>query len=290
MNSIEDFPWNENCVDVIKAYTYDNYVVEDMNNHTGRVILFCSGNGLYYPDTESEFNKRILQDNYYEWWRIGHLKQIKKHFQRVIYIRDIYKQWYVKGINKECDSIDKLHEKLAELCNGFRITIVGVSAGGYIASVLGMLLGAERVINISGQWILETNSNLGPYIEIYSDDINRNKYYDVPSLMDREKMDGSSIFYFWPCKSEQDVYQHDRIVGTNANSIPVDCHVHGSLFRKETFPYLFTCNISRLKRICGEHGENGYSDNDIFVTVVPLCKVIYYKMKHVLGRLIGKRE
>lgn len=60
------FPWDENEV-VKAAYKNKNYEVVYTGSKTGRAIVFFSGNGLYYPNTEEEFRNKVLDNNRYEW-------------------------------------------------------------------------------------------------------------------------------------------------------------------------------------------------------------------------------
>lgn len=101
------------------------------------MLCFFSGNGLYYPNTISSFCKTVVEQNRYEWWNVGHSEEIVKQAGKIIYVRDVYKQFYVKGINVEINCIDKLCELLKELTMGMRVVTCGNSAGGYIAVIVG---------------------------------------------------------------------------------------------------------------------------------------------------------
>ena len=62
------------------------------------------------------------------------------------FVRDVYKQWYLKGVNAEIDSIEKLYEFLKAETEGYQIVTVGSSAGGYAAVLFGYLLNATKVL------------------------------------------------------------------------------------------------------------------------------------------------
>ena len=49
-----------------KEYENDNYLVEDLDNSTNNCIIFCSGNGIYYPNDVDTFNNIIVTRDRYE--------------------------------------------------------------------------------------------------------------------------------------------------------------------------------------------------------------------------------
>lgn len=74
------------------------------------------------------------------------------HFGMMIFVRDIYKTFYVKGINHDVSSIDALLELLEEKTAGYQIVTCGNSAGGYMAVIAGKHLSADRIFSFGGQW------------------------------------------------------------------------------------------------------------------------------------------
>ena len=102
-------------------YSTDNYEVIDYDN--GKICyIFFSSNGLFFPDTISQFKETIIDKNRYEWKRMATGKEIISKSGRHIFVRDIYKQWYTKGISNTVNSIDKMIPLLKALTEKNRIT------------------------------------------------------------------------------------------------------------------------------------------------------------------------
>ena len=123
-----------------------NIRVVDTTGFKSRCIVYASANGVWHPNSPEVFHKRILKNDEFEWTRRGIAAD------RIIYIRDILKEWYVNGIGKEVDSIDRLIEYIRSFVFEYReIICIGSSAGGYISTILGIALKASYIISNSGQ-------------------------------------------------------------------------------------------------------------------------------------------
>ena len=83
-----------NILDVYQHQPNYQVVVTDAASTTA--AIYFSSNGIYLPDT---FEKRIVQKNRFDWQR-NLLPEAGTH----IFVRDILKQWYVRGINAEVNS------------------------------------------------------------------------------------------------------------------------------------------------------------------------------------------
>ena len=78
-----------------------NYKIEYNENCKEKnycAIYFCS-NDIYYPNNESIFRKRIIEKNFYEWFGT----RVDKAYKH-IFVRDVFKQWYLTGININIDN------------------------------------------------------------------------------------------------------------------------------------------------------------------------------------------
>ena len=176
------FPWNGSPL-VHSEYLKDNYRVIDTEAKTGRAIIFFSGNGLYYPNTEQEFTKKVIIDDRYEWEHLSQDKLIRQYYERIIFVRDVFKQWYINGINAEYDTADKTAELMKSLTFGFKVTTCGDSAGGYAAVLFASLIGAERFFSVSGQFSITHQINAGaPFVMMNASDPAKNKYYDISHI------------------------------------------------------------------------------------------------------------
>lgn len=73
-----------------------NYSIEYDDNSPNKdlCVIWFSSNAIYFPNNEANFKRSILEKDYYE-WRYDTPLSARKH----IFLRDIYKQWYLLGIN-----------------------------------------------------------------------------------------------------------------------------------------------------------------------------------------------
>ena len=176
------FPWNNSEL-LANEYAKDNYKIIRTGNKTGRAIIFCSGNGLYFPNTEAEFTGKIITNDRYEWENLANDKRIMKYYELIIFIRDIYKQWYITGINSRINTVEKTANFLKDLTAGLEITTCGSSAGGYAAVLFAHFLKAERFFSLSGQFsITHQISSEAPFVLMNASNSAVNKYYDISNL------------------------------------------------------------------------------------------------------------
>ncbi len=120
--NIDDF-WKSK--ELLTAYSEDNYKVVDLSGKSKTCIIFFSSNGLYYPNEVKTLKKEIINNDYYEWLNVSKSVRIQRYAKRIIYVRDIYKQWYVVGINCRYNTIEKTTELLEYLSDGYEIITVG---------------------------------------------------------------------------------------------------------------------------------------------------------------------
>ena len=128
--------------------TQHNYLIEyneQCKDKTYCAVYFCS-NDLYYPNVEDIFRKRIVEKNFFEWYNL----RIEKAYKH-IFVRDVFKQWYLSGINQSIDSPERLIEFLKNETDGYRTIMSGSSAGGYAAILYGSILKVERVFAFNPQ-------------------------------------------------------------------------------------------------------------------------------------------
>ncbi len=142
-----------------------NYLIEYDERYKDErsCAIYFSSNALYYPDNEETFRKRIIEKDFFEMYAT----RFKAH--KHIYLRDVFKQWYLKGINRDIDSTEKLCEWLREETKGMKVYTVGSSAGGYAAVLFGSLLEADKVVAFNPQFEMESllqrsNEEADPFI------------------------------------------------------------------------------------------------------------------------------
>jgi hypothetical protein len=129
---------------LIKQERQNDNILINRNNNGQYAVLYFSSNGLYFPNDEKTFKKIIMQENRFEWTNPSN--RIQKS-SISIYVRDLYKQWYIKGINSKIDSIEKMVDFFKESTKNKKIITVGSSSGGYAATLFGILLNADYVFN-----------------------------------------------------------------------------------------------------------------------------------------------
>lgn len=276
--------WSENNELLRTDYQKSNIKIIDCNKQSNVVLLFCSGNGLYYPNTEEEYCKKIRKQDRYEWENIANNDKLKKSVSRMIFIRDIYKQWYVTGINAKYNTIDKVVECLKQqTVDSRRLIVVGNSAGGYAAVVLGILLKASRIITVSGQFRIDTNSGDIPFLKKYANDADRNKYYDLRPLLAKNKV---PIFYFFPNRCNFDVEQYNLVKNfTHIYFFKLNSDLHGAGINSRYYADLFICNQLVIRWIYYLYYRNRLVNSNVFMfNVKTAISIIRNKVKRCLHR------
>lgn len=203
--------WEVNPAAIEQIYTTrDNYQVEDVGN--GNICyIFFSSHSLYYPNTVEEFDKKVVTKDKFEWKKIAHSKQVFAKAGRIIYLRDIYKLLYAKGINSTADDIDKTSQLLRELTKGYEenIVAVGSCAGGYAALLLGTLINAKQIFCFSGTVDIYQMPNVKKYFDMkVKGGLEEYKYANICDILRRSK---SQIYYFHPEYCEVDKAWANRI-------------------------------------------------------------------------------
>lgn len=229
-----------------------NYLIEYDERATDKplcAVYFCS-NDIYYPNTEAIFRKRMIEGNFFEWYGTR-IKNACKH----IFLRDVFKQWYLCGINRNIDSPEKLTELLREETQGFDIFMVGSSAGAYAAIFYGSLLQAKRVIAFNPQFELNSlltrsSEEINPLI-FRLKDTERRKYYDILPFINRDG--NNQIYYFYSNRSQWDVEQHAHLGLTEGvMQIPFNSNHHGIPFLKVALMPVLNMNDVQLRHIVGK--------------------------------------
>ncbi len=222
------------------AYNNDNILIEDNPKaKTNLCYIFFSSNGVIINE-KKKFEQEIAKGNRYEWKNISKNYLIRRKAKRLIFVRDIYVQWYITGINSRINTIEKLADSLRELTNGMEIVTVGTSSGGYMATLMGIKLGAKHVLNFSGQYIL--NEEGGPLVKkalqhgyAYANIINLVKSKQIP------------IFYFVPYESMQDVEQYELVKNIdNVKSIRINTNQHGKVIHTINIPFILSKKTGEL--------------------------------------------
>jgi len=231
---------------VQSARSLDNYLIikDDKKAKEQKEIcaVYFASNYIYYPNKAESFKKSICDKNRFEWYNLRHPKATKH-----IFIRDVYKQWYLHGINNELNSIEKLEDFLKEETKGYTSYFIGSSAGGYAAVLLGAMVNADRVYNFNGQFFLTDllkNSKAAVDPLIFREQNNReiNKYYHIkPYILNPEK-----VYYFHSNKSDWDIEQYKAVADLEINVININTNIHGIPLLKNNLVSLFAMEEKEL--------------------------------------------
>lgn len=232
---------------VKEAYRGDNHkIVLDPSRPKEICALYFSSNNIYFPNEESVFRNRIVETDAYEWYRTR-VHSAHKH----IFLRDIFKQWYLTGLNERVSTPESLLEFLREQTEGYRIVALGSSAGGYAAVLYGSLLGAERILSFNGQ--MELNSLLEssvPEINPVLFDLKNTglrKYYDLRGFI----RNPSAVYYFHSMHSKWDRDQAAHVADLGLNSIGFRTGHHGIPFLKSSLDDVLQLEPPRLRELAG---------------------------------------
>ncbi len=221
-----------------------NYLIEySDNNNNYCTIYFCS-HDIYFPNTESIFRKRIVEADYYEWYDTR-IAASSKH----IFVRDIFKQWYLAGINAEVNSPDKLYEFLHRETTGYKVITLGSSAGGYAAVLFGSLLKADHVIAFNPRFVismLNGDDKKNAPLAIRLSDTPTSRFYDLRNWIDPQ----TNVYYFYSNKSSKDIQQYNYVCDLKSiRFISFSTSHHGIPFPKVCLPEMLQSNKDKFDRL-----------------------------------------
>ena len=260
---------------VVKAYEeMDNFLVADDGRDTGWCCIYFSSNGIYNPSDEATFEREIVVKNRFEFYGMR-LAQCSKH----IFLRDVHKQWYLKGISKTCDSIEELAAFLKEQTSGLHVITLGSSAGGYAAALLATLIHADYAICIDAQFSLYDEAIFGsleknPFVDELKD-TPASRYFNL-----NEVLGDVPVYYFHSAFSPFDQRAEAVVKGNRAvRSIPFKSAAHGGPFDTALYQYLFSLPKDGLERLVGKmHHPRLFLLRHIFCPGV-LKRIVHRAMK-----------
>lgn len=235
----------------------NNYLIEHTESGEKSICaVYFSSNDIYYPNTKEIFTKRIDEKNFFEWYHTR-IDRAYKH----IFIRDVFKQWYLAGISQKINSPEKLVEFLRNETKGFDTITIGSSAGGYAAILYGSLINAKTAIAFNPQFeiaslLKRSSEQTDPLVFRLKD--TRKQYYDiVPFLNNR-----TEVFYFFSSESQWDIEQNKHISPVSGlHKIQFKSRHHGIPFLKAALPKVLNAKIEYLRNLEKE------PHNPIFFTI-----------------------
>ena len=203
-----------------------NYLIDSNNEY---VAIYFSSCGIFGGDNIEMFKSKIMEKNSFEFFKTR-VEKASKH----IFIRDLQQKWYSKGINNEINSIESLLEFLKQETKGYKIITMGSSAGGYAATLFGILLNAECIFSFSGQFQIPKE---------------RSADYNLLKMI---KTSVIPIFYMYPCYNKNDVNQFNLIKDfSNVQVLAIKSANHGVPVVKETLRKIINSDIKHLNKMYG---------------------------------------
>ncbi len=264
--------WDSQNEIVLKAYEKDNYQCVYTGVKSNICYIFFSSNGLYYPDTREVFEEQILKNDRYEWKWVVKNSQILRKAAKIIYMRDIYKEWYSKGINKRANTIEKTLKLLGQLTEGYQIITVGSSAGGYMATLAAIKLKAMFCINFSGQYLI-------------SDELD-NPYYALPDLLREYK---GKVFYFVPAHCENDKVQYKLVEDLECiKAFSFNEDKHAATMLTGNMSYIIDKTEEELLQIYEHYISRQINKFEFLFYTVPIYKTVDILRNELRGFLIRR--
>ena len=226
-------------------------IIECQDSRSNACAIYFSSNALYAPNTDEAVRKTLFDKERYEW-----TKNLVFNAKRHIFVRDVYKQWYLEGVSSTCDTVEKtltLLKKHLEGCDS--CVCVGSSAGGFAAVLFGSLLGADRILAFNPQFTLSPFLEdkdcpvLNPLLWRNRENERVKRYYDLKDIVNVHER---PIYYFLSARSEKDWVQYQYIRECVAvKTIFFNTANHGIPFLRPVFRYVLNADNSELDNFVG---------------------------------------
>ena len=226
---------NEELNKLIEKYREnDNYLISS-DEKCKQTVIYFSSLGIYENDNIESFKKNIIKKNKFEFY--GTRIKNSKH----IFIRDIAKDLYRKGINSKINSQKKLLDFLKEQVQNSEVITVGSSAGGYAALLFGNLLNAKKIFSFS------------PVVEV------DNNEYILMDILENSKIPS---YILYPSGVSFDVATFNKIKDFPCiKGVSIKSIFHGVPIQRKIVEKIINSNDKKLEKI---YSGNSYNER-IFV-------------------------
>lgn len=94
---------------------FDNILVEKIDNNADYCYIFFSSNGICAEEPIEKYIDSLIDKNRYEWHSISNVIKKDRKTGICIYVRDVYKNFYMHGVSGKADNIKKTIEQLKEI-------------------------------------------------------------------------------------------------------------------------------------------------------------------------------
>ena len=211
---------------------------------------------------------------------------------RNVFVRDVKKQWYLDGINSEINSIPKLVDFLKTLSEGMETVCVGNSAGGYAASLVGSLMDANRVLNFSGQFELnsfiesDADRGLNPVVLRHSHLSESREVFNIRKIIENSRV---PQLYMYPEGCPLDRRQAEVVEGLkNVHVIRLDSSDHGDGCYHSNFQSLYGMSSKQIKTLAAECGERPVSKLRFSMRVSGKVKTLDYLARRLCKAVFSR--
>lgn len=257
---------------VEEAYKKNNYLIEythhrEKNKSDSLCAIYFSSSGIYYPNNDEAFEKAFFKEDKYEWYNTR-VDGASKH----IFLRDIYKQFYVLGINREINTIEKILQFLEKETEGYDIITVGSSAGAYMALIAGCHLKAKIVFNFSGYFDMKCiDYEIWPFVKKYLVE-KKSPYINLSSIAEKTK---TKIVYIYPTLLLGDCLQAEKLkITENIFRFPIKSKIHGIPFKSYFVKTIVNIPIDHFMKIANNHNGKIYTKNEFLIQCIGVTKLI----------------
>lgn len=221
-----------------------NYKVLKCNEKSGYCLICFSSNGLR------------LENDYFEFENITKNNRIKRFYNKIIFIKDVKKHFYIEGINPTINSLQKLLDFLKKETNGLKIRTIGNSSGAFMAFLSAYNLeNMEVCYSFSG--VLAPLEWHGPNFDYNVSDYEclknadektfsyLNTYTDLTSI-------NFLLLHFASYTNKADQSQTailKKYQNENVKITLMDTLTHGQTVWSYDFKYLLTCKVEKLIKL-----------------------------------------
>ncbi len=268
----------------------ENYlIINNKESANNTCYVFCSSNGLFWNSRDEKY---VVENNYFEFQNIAKDKRISG-CKKIIFLRDMDISFYVNGINKNIDSVAKIISFIEAETKGLDLIIVGISAGGYLANLLGLYLsnaktvfGIGTIFNIR-DWNGRHSYTDSEYLIKNESNVSKSKFYNLYSIFgERLKESKTTFYYLYGSKNKYDaeiaaktrtIIDDDKFI-----YLPIKSKDHGVRLPYNTLILLLTTD-KKLKTKKRPSTKFYFS-----VTLVGYWKAFYYLLLNIKYKVFKK--
>ena len=224
----------------------------------------------------------------YEWKFISENKKIKNNSLKIIFLRDIYKAFYIDGINREINTIEKIKDFLIRETSGMDVYICGSSAGAYMALLIGnMLPNTKRVLSLGG---IVDLTDWNDFSEYFKNNLHRSSFKNISDYL----YGNYWLINFYGLRNNYDI-RNSELISLNANgerliNVGLDTDGHAPRPTGYDLIKLLVCSDAHLLKIKQKIiGKINISQSYFSYVNIGFIKTIFYKIKSKLVKIIRRK-